>query len=140
MESPHRRHHALLCCLLLLGVGLAGCSQEEEPAPPEIRELIMATSSLILDDGYESLSGVFEFEDPNGDVESVMFEVVLPGGSVEEVGPLALEDVAGKESGSVSFTLVYSRDMLGLYEITVWLVDSQGQLSNELTGEIRSRW
>jgi len=39
----------------------------------------------------------------------------------------------------VSFSLTYSRDSVGRYEVTVWLIDARGLESNRLTGTTYSR-
>jgi hypothetical protein len=126
--------------MLVVCSGPGGCGQDSEPAPPEIHGLSLPQSTTLLDSGDEAIYGFFEFEDPNGDAQRVVFEVELPDGTVDEVEPMSVAGLEGRPSGTVSFSLVYSRDTTGRYDLTVWLVDAAGLPSNALTGTIYSRF
>ncbi len=122
---------------LCLCLWLAGCGGGPE-TPPEIRELTLgATTNPMGED--EAVHGVFEFTDTDGDAESIAFEVLLPDGTVQELPPQAVSGLPSHHHGTVSFSLTYSRDSVGRYEVTVWLIDAHGLESNRLTGTTYSR-
>jgi hypothetical protein len=127
---------------LFLSLGLclwlSGCGGDGGGVPPEIRALTLgATTNPVGDE--EAIHGVFEFSDADGDAESIAFEVLLPDGTVQVLPPQAVQGLDNQPLGTVSFSLSYSRDGMGRYEVTVWLVDAQGLESNRLTGTIVSR-
>ncbi len=136
----HRPSRAWLTLSIVLALGLSACGDQSDPAPPEIQNLILAPTTTILDGGDEAIYGIVEFSDPNGDAANIVIEVELPDGTIDEIDPIPLEGIHGSESGSVSFSLVYSRDNAGRYGLTVWLLDASGRASNELTGTIVSRF
>lgn len=126
----------VLVCVL--GLGLAACGGDGGQSAPEIQALTLgATTNPMGND--EAIHGVFEFTDADGDAVSVAFEVLLPDGTVQDLPPQAVDGIEGRRYGTVSFSLTYSRDTLGRYEVTVWLVDAQGRESNRLTGTTYSR-
>ncbi len=125
---------------LWLGLGIVGCDGADGGVPPEIRGLTLgATTNPMPMGDDEVVHGVFEFTDPDGDAESIAFEVLLPDGTVQDLPPQPVDGLGDHRLGTVSFSLTYSRDTMGRYEVTVWLVDSQGLVSNRLTGDTYSR-
>lgn len=127
-----------LYCAVGLCLWLSGCGGNESQSAPEIQALTLgATTNPMGDD--EAIHGVFEFTDPDGDAASIAFEVRLPDGTVQDLPPQAVEGLDNRKYGTVSFSLTYSRDTMGRYEVTVWLLDAHGQESNRLTGTIYSR-
>jgi len=127
-----------LYCTIGICLWLAACGGDGGGSPPEIQTLTLAATTNPMGND-EAIHGVFEFEDPDGDAASIAFEVLLPDGTLEALPPQTMDSLEHLKRGTVSFSLTYSRDTMGRYEVTVWLLDAQGLESNRLTGTIYSR-
>lgn len=95
--------------------------------------------TTVIVDGEDVINGTFEFSDPEGDADRLVFEVVLPDGNTRVIGPHSVQDLFRRTRGTVTFSLRFARDPAGRYEVTVWLMDRNGWESNRLAAVTVSR-
>ena len=117
------------------GVWSVGCGDDDASGTaPSISNLTCETcdaTPLALNES-QTLYGSFDFADPDGDVELMQMDVLNPNGLTSVAPDTALSNVAGAETGSVSWNVTLAPTQTGTYELTLRLVDAEGNVSNEL--------
>jgi hypothetical protein len=120
---------AVTACVAALAA--AGCAAGE---PPSISNLALAPTTITAGEATQVTGGV-DFEDADGDVSDVFFGLALDG---EDQGETS-QEVAGADglsSGRAAFILQLQPPVPGEIDVSVWLVDAEGNESNTLSETI----
>jgi hypothetical protein len=119
--------------LILFTALAAGCGNEDTEAPT-IDMLSLQADTLTV--GSQSdIMGSLNFEDPDGDVESLEIELTPP-----TIAPQTLAvDLTGSDDqteGLAQFVITVVPPEAGEYEVTVTVIDSAGNRSNALVSAL----
>lgn len=126
---------ALVIVLGSSGVWSAGCGDDDASgAAPVISNLTCDAcdaTGLALNVS-QTIYGTFDFTDPDGDVERMQMDVLNPNGLTSVAPDTVLSNVAEVTAGSVNWNVTLTPSQTGTYELTLRLVDAEGNVSNEL--------
>lgn len=122
---------------LLLGLTLlAACTSEG--ASPEIASLTYSPESLTVGQ-QTTITGTFTFDDPDGDLDELGAEVVMPGGARQAFPMTDVRNVATTTEGTITWAMVVVPPAAGAYQLELWVTDADGNASNRLTGTFEVR-
>ncbi len=126
--------------VVLLGVlvALGGCDSDGGDAwlgdPPTIAGLRVTPDTIEVGQQVR-LEGTLSFEDPDGDVAFISLEL-RPEGGIPQQDDVTVAGAEGITVGQVPFMLLVQAVQPGPIELGVWLIDGEGNESNELTAEL----
>lgn len=98
---------------------------------PTISNLQLSPSSAVLkqSNGTITVTGTIDFTDSDGDITTLRLKVSNGTDLTSLVG-----GAIGETSGTVEGSFSISTESTGEYSFEVWLIDSQGNNSNKLSG------
>jgi hypothetical protein len=116
--------------LIFAAIVIAGCGSS---APPSISRL-QEDRHVVIVDTASSLSGTFDFEDPDGDVELLAVELTVPTGEMGELPRAPLAGVDGVSQGTSNWSVSVEPQVVGEFAYEIWVIDRAGNESNRLPG------
>jgi len=123
-----------ICVLAIAATAVASCGGgggggEDDHAPSISNLRYSPSASVQAVGGAASVQVLVDFADSGGDVVSVRLK---SGSSFDLTVPIS--NVGGVKSGTSAATFQVPLQTVGMYIFETWLVDSQGQASNHLSG------
>jgi hypothetical protein len=121
-----------------VALAVVGCSSDPMGplGPlPQISNLASKPQALSVNSNT-TISGQFDFYAPGGDLVYAFVQVTDPSGQVEPLTRIDATGSFGELAGTLGFTVSVHPDVPGVYRVSVWVKDSQGQNSNSLTAEL----
>jgi hypothetical protein len=119
----------LLAAALVVVTSCGGGGGGGMSGPPTISNLQYSPTSAVQGSSSVTVSGSVDFTSPGGNLSTLHLST---SAGVSQSFPLS--GVAGKTSGMLSASFALSVTALGHFSFDVWVVDSNGQSSNHLTG------
>lgn len=113
----------------LLATLAVGCSSE----PPQISNLQYDEVTLHVGD-TDTLTGTFDFSDPDKNVKTIGIEITLPSGEKGELPRSQLSGTDGMSSGTVNWALFLMPKVAGDFGFSLFVIDADGNQSNRLHG------
>ena len=131
----------LIVALLATGslAVLAGCdwfkgSETGQRSSPVISKLLISKASVLCDQEFVVS---FQYADPQGDILNARVRFQRSGDTTAREETPTWPATSSRTSGNVSFPFNFTcASKGGLWTITVFTEDEQGNASNELTGVI----
>ncbi len=119
-----------LCCF---GVWSVGCGDDDSDSgtAPTISNLTHDATTLTLNE-QGLIMGSFGFTDPDGDADLMQIDIMMPNGQPVAVPDTVLTGVDGLTAGTINWNLTLTPPLAGTYDITLRVVDVEGNVSNEL--------
>jgi hypothetical protein len=124
-----------ILCFIIIGVlFIAGCGSSgggDSNQEPVISNLLFSPSSALLgqEDGSVTVTGYVDFVDTDGDLATLR---ITSSAGVDITIPIT--GIDGQTRGTINGIFDVSTESIGTYSFEVWLVDSQGNSSNKLSG------
>ncbi|HIJ86484.1 MAG TPA: hypothetical protein HPP97_02235 [Desulfuromonadales bacterium] len=129
----------ILVSMLLLMTMIAGCGSEISVmlplyynSPPTI-----TTYHFTQDVVNSYVDGTVEFYAPDTDLDTITIIVINSRGAETSHTITSLGSLAGRSSGTISFTIDYINYRPDDYTFTIFLTDRAGYLSNAVYGSFR---
>jgi len=129
------RHRIIVLGGLAAGT-LFGCASSNPSgsmpsgAAPTISNLTVTPTNVAVGK-LQTLSGQFDFEDPDGDLSEIGLTVKM-GAQSTSIPRSALQNVSGQTAGQGFFAAALQVPQSGTVELHVVVYDAAGQVSNEL--------
>ena len=131
-----------LLVISLMMIGLAGCGSEISvvvPIPiPIIVPPSITSSQFSQDTANFFVNGSIDFYAPDFDLDTMTVSVVDSRGGVAERTVRTLTGVAGRTSGTISFSIDYITYRPDTYTFTIYVTDRAGYISNAIYGTFRT--
>lgn len=138
--SPALHRRPVLTLALLAGLCLlpSACAEEDEATgtAPVIDTLALMPQQVTVNE-TATLSGGFNFTDPDGDIDTVRYFVASPDGQSTSVQELVV-DTAGLQAGMLQLALTLQLPAAGTYTVNVAAVDARDLESNWLEMSIEA--
>ncbi len=122
-----------------LALAHSGCSGSSEPA---IWDLQYDAPTFFVGE-TDSMSGSFEFEALDGDLDILVIEIEIPLEPHEDEGtdrevvtlpPSALDSAEGEERGTLDWAFFFEAEVPGRHDFRLFVVDEDERESNRLEG------
>ena len=132
---------ALPC--LIASWALAACGDEGGPSgivregdAPTIKNLVVDKKQIPVAK-QTTVSGSFIFDDPDGDLESMMLEVISSGGTQQT--SLKMQNMNLVTTAQLRFQIQLQPAEPGKLDFSVWVTDALGHASNKLSGSVAAK-
>lgn len=102
------------------------------PTAPGIANVTMGGANALVA-VVTAIAGTVEFSDPDANVATLHLEARDPAGAVVTTATRDVSAQAGQTSGNIAFSLNVTAAIEGRHTLKVWLVDANGETSNEVT-------
>lgn len=136
-------------CLIALAIVFAGCgggggdSGSSSGTAPQISNLSFFPLSVYEydGDGQIDISGTFDYEDPDGNLDTVTVVVKDSDGHIVQSETITIAGVSGSTSGTIEGSFTVSTTVAGNYTVQIYVTDTTGLRSNtiEFIFEIKER-
>lgn len=121
-----------LFSVLAITLLTAACTTDDS-ASPEISNLAYSPATLTA--GQQAMiAGTFGFDDPDGDLDTLGAEVVMPDGTRQAFAKTDVRNVGATTEGTLSWAMYVVPPAAGSYQLELWVTDIDGNASNRLTG------
>jgi hypothetical protein len=118
--------------LLASCLALAACTSDDSTGPT-ISNLTMSPTSFTV--GMQTtINGSVKFTDPDGDLDQLAVEVTLPNQTKQMLPMTDLQNVGTMTDGTIAWALIFVPPSAGTYQMSLWVTDADGHLSNKLEG------
>lgn len=119
--------------LSLTALAVIACSDD----PPSISMLLYSPNAGFAGE-QTTINGMFNYADQDNDISQWQAELVDPNNNLlQRTPPTPIANTDAGVTGQVSFTLMLTPPVVGLYRFNVWCIDLMGRPSNKLGGLIR---
>ena len=121
---------SMLVAVVVVVVGaVLGCGGDG--SAPKISDLTSAPATAPVGT-TTTISGMFAFEDPDGDLLELQLAVRLPDGSRQEIPSSEISGVDGMERGILGYAVFLAPPAPGRYVLEISVRDASGHDSNVL--------
>jgi hypothetical protein len=125
----------LFALALASAASLAACA--DDGVAPTVRDLSVTPQAMEVGK-QATLTANVTFDDADGDVSSVLAEIVVPGGASQQLAPQAIPG-DGIKSAPVRLVVILLPPTAGEYTLNVWVRDKEGHDSPKLTQKLTAQ-
>jgi hypothetical protein len=120
-------------------VVVAACGHENDlPPVPSVSDLVLENPSVAVG-GPVQVKGSMSYLDGDADLTSLYVKVTTPGGQTQTVGPSPATGVENRRAGTLAFAFTLSAEVVGDYQLELWVVDEAGNESNHLSATVTAQ-
>jgi hypothetical protein len=131
---------ALCSAAVLVGATSAmnGCASTAAKSSAPVISNVSISAQTIAVGQTETLTGQFDFADPDGDLKDLGLTLSLNGQSTT-VPRAALQGVGGQTTGKANYTILVAAPQAGTVDLKLVVYDAAGNASNELKQSVVAR-